>query len=127
MATTLHARPIAARPRRAALLPTVAELAAVLKHGTAPDAETVRAAYRARQLWARGERSCAWCEQPIRAIDDAEELGLALVHHSCATEFAEWANETEEARLEREHGERARQALADTLAGVPMPDTGEGW
>jgi len=80
---------------------------------------------RARQLWERGERMCAWCDQPITTLAAGEELGLALVHHSCAEEFGEWANEDEEAAAEREHGAGARQALADVLAGVPMPDDGE--
>ena len=139
MATTLHHRPAAARIVFAAgIVPSVPQIVERLAHGSAPDAATTRAAQharlemargvemgraleraRARRLWERGERTCAWCDNPIRSLADAEELGLSLVHHSCAVEFGEWANEDEDARLEREHGPRARQALADVLADAP--------
>ena len=133
-----------ARAQTVPTVPTVAQLEEFLAYGTTPDAAVTRAAEharlemargmtlgraleraRARTLWQRGERTCAWCDQPIPTLAAGEELGLALVHHSCAVEFGEWANETEEDRMEREHGPRARQALADVLAGVPMPDNGE--
>ena len=145
MDTTLHHRPAAARIVFASgTIPRVPQIVERLAHGSAPDAETLRAAQharlemargvemgralqraRARRLWERGERSCAWCDNPIRSLANAEELGLSLVHHSCAVEFGEWANEDEDARLEREHGARACQALADVLAGAPLPDNGE--
>jgi len=132
-----------ARAQTVPTVPTVAQLEQFLAPHTTPDAAVTRAAEharlemahgmtlgraleraRARALWGRGERMCAWCDNPIRSLADAEELGLSLVHHSCGVDFGEWANEDEEARLEREHGPRARQALADVLAGVPMPDDG---
>ena len=142
MATTLHSRPAAARVLFASgTIPSVAQLERFLFRGSAPvpgKAHRVRldmvrgfslgralAIDAARSLWQDGNRACAWCDNPIRSLADAEELGLSLVHHSCAAEFGEWANEDEDARLEREHGPRARQALADVLAGVPMPDDGE--
>lgn len=140
MASALHHHRAATRVLFASdTIPNVAQLAERLSvPGTAPDALTTRAAQHARLemarglsfgrtlerahawlLWERGNRACAWCDQPIRALSEAEELGCALVHHSCAVEFGEWANEDEDARLEREHGPRARQALADVLAGAP--------
>ena len=145
MATTLHPRPATARVLFASgTIPSVAQLAQFLAHGTTLDAAITRAAEharlemargmtlgraleraRARSLWHAGLRTCAWCEQPIGALYAAEELGGALVHTGCAVEFGEWANEDEEARLEREHGPGARRALTDVLAGVPMPDDGE--
>jgi len=129
---------------RLATVPTVAELEGFLAAGDAITPETTRAAEharlemargvplgraleraRARTLWERGDRMCAWCEQPIPTLAGAEELGLAIVHHSCAVEFGEWANEDEEAAAEREHGAGARQALAEVLAGVPMDASDE--
>ena len=145
MATTLHPRPATARVLFASgTIPSVAQLAQFLAHGTTLDAAITRVAEharlemargmtlgraleraRARALWESGSRTCAWCDQPIPSLAGAEELGLRLVHHSCAVEFGEWANEDEEARLEREHGPLARQALADVLALEPLPDDGE--
>jgi hypothetical protein len=56
----------------------------------------------ARHLWTEGERTCAWCDSPIRALDDAEELGLKLVHHACARAFDAWANEPDPRDVRRD-------------------------
>jgi len=79
----------------------------------------------ARRLWTEGERTCAWCHHAIRALDDAEELGLSLVHHPCAVEFGEWANDGKsDEQIAMEQREQRREQQWATLraleAGEPV-------
>ena len=78
---------------------------------------------RARRLWLAGDRTCAWCEQPILTLDHAEELGLRLVHHGCAHEFAEWANDGKsDEQIAMEQREQQREQRLATLRAI---DAGE--
>ena len=74
---------------------------------------------RARRLWLAGDRTCAWCEQPILTLDHAEELGLLLVHHGCAHEFADWANDGKsDEQIALEQQEQRREQRLATLRAI---------
>ena len=78
----------------------------------------------ARHLWTEGARTCAWCDSPIRALDDAEELGLKLVHHACARAFDAWANEPDprDVRRDAEMPVSEPRIAAPCDGPAPVPD-----